>query len=435
MRPTTTPRLLGALGLASVLTLPVLGLSTPAYAADAPAGAFSDAYGLSIDTTLLQGNVPVKVGPLAPTSSSCPPAAMPKTATVLGGGDAMVAKAAVLNSGTSADCAVPVSAAMAQVENADALGLAAPIKIHADSVTSTATADCTKNPAGSTKILNLTVGGTPVPLPLDQAPNTELLAPIFNPLGLRVILNEQHPAANGRGIVVNGIHIIAGAFGALPVGGPIVRGDVVISHAAAGVVCPGGPGSTNGTLPAPAITFDKTADPSTAKQGQTVTYTATVTNTSTTACEVLRFIEHVAPPFTLVSTAGPLGTKFDTPAPVRTDGGVNAVLRPTGVSIAPKASVTQTFVVTVKDDAAPGTYYDSLEIFCGPNGDFVSGPLAPVTIPADTPPVVKPPVVKPPVTVVSAPPALPRTGGAPVLGALAVLLTAAGLGLRKLRTV
>ncbi len=433
MRPTTTTRLLGAVGLASVLTLPLLGVSTPAYAADAPAGAFSDAYALSIDTTLLQGNVPVKVGPLAPTSSSCPPAATPKTATVLGGGDAQVAKAAVLNSGTSADCAAPVSNAMAQVENADALGLAAPIAIHADSVTTTASADCTKNPTASTKILNLTVGGTPVPLPLDQAPNTEILAPIFNPLGLRVIINEQHPAASGRGIVVNGIHIIAGAFGALPVGGPIVRGDIVISHAAAGVVCPGGPGGTNGSLPAPDITFAKSADPTTAKQGETVTYTATVTNTSTTSCEVLRFIEHIAPPFTFVSTAGPLGTKTDSPAPVRGDGGVDAVLRPTGVSIASKASVTQTFVVKVKDDAAPGTYYNSLEIYCGPNGNFISGPLAPVTIPADVP-VVTPPVVKPPVTVVSAPPALPRTGGAPLLGGLAVLLTAAGLGLRRFRT-
>ena len=420
--------------VATTLGAPMLlGLTaSPATAATVPAGAFADAYGLSIDTTVLAGNIPVQVDPIAPSSSSCPPAAMPKTASLLSGGDPAVAEVGLLNTGAATDCAVPKSLASAQVENADALGLAGPIAIHADSITSTASADCAANPTGSTRIVNLTVGGTAVPLPLDQAPNTELLAPIFNPLGIRVILNEQHPAASGRGIVVNGIHIIASDSGALPIGGEVIRGDVVISHAAAGVVCPGGPGSTNGTLPPPDITFDKTAAPSVAEPGDTVTYTAKVTNTSTTPCEVLRFIEHVAPPFELVSTAGPLGTTYDTPAPVRTDGGVDAVLRPTGVVIAAKGSVTQTFAVKVKDGAAPGTYYDSLEIFCGPNGNFVSGPLAPVTIPAEVPVVVPPKA--PPVTVVVAPPTLPRTGGAPVLAALAVLLTGAGISLRRLRT-
>ncbi len=425
MRPSTTTRLLGSLALTAPLAL---CLTTPAHAADVPAGAFGEAYGLSVDTTILQGNVPVKVGPLAPVSSSCPPASAAKTASLLSGGDAQVAQVGVLNTGAGTDCTAKKSMASAQVTNANALGLAAPIAIHADAITSTATVDCATAPKGGTVITNLTVGGTAIPLPTDVPPNTEVAGAIFNPLGLKVIINEQHPAASGRGIVVNGLHIIASNTGVLPIGGGVIRGDVVISHAVAGVVCPGGPGTDNGGLPAPDITFAKSADPTTAKQGETVTYTATVTNTSTTGCEVLRFIEHIAPPFTLVSTAGPLGTATDTPAPVRTDGGTDAVLRPTGVTIAPKASVTQTFVVKVKDDAAAGTYYDSLEIYCGPNGNFVSGPLAPVTIPGV---VVEPPVVKPPVTVVSVPPTLPRTGGAPVLGGIALLLTGAALGLRR----
>jgi uncharacterized repeat protein (TIGR01451 family) len=217
------------------------------------------------------------------------------------------------------------------------------------------------------------------------------------------------------------------------VGGGLIRGDVVVSHAAAGVVCPGGPGTSNGTLPAPDITFAKTATPTSAAPGDTVTYAATVTNTSATACEVLRFIEHVAPAFDLVSSSGPLGTKLDTPAPTRADGGVDAVLRPTGVSIPAKGSVTQTFVVKVKSGAAPGTYYDSLEIYCGPNGNFVSGPLAPVTVTGTVTPVT-PPGVTPPVTVVDAPPTLPRTGGVPLAAGAAVLLVGAALGLSRLRT-
>ena len=425
----STPRLAGAL---VALALPLLagGLSTPAQAATVAPGGFAEAYGLSIDTTILQNNVPVKVNPQAPIASSCLPTTAAKTNSLLGAGDAQVAKAAVLNTGAGTDCVKKAALASAQTTNVDALGLAAPLKIHADAITSTASVSCAAAPTGSTVITNLTVGGTAVPLPTNVAPNTEIAAAIFNPLGLRVIVNEQHPAQTGRGIVVNGLHIIAANTGVVPVGGGVIRGDVVISHATTGVVCPGGPGGSNGSLPAPDITFAKTATPTTAKPGDTVTYKATVTNTSSTACEVLRFIEHVAPAFDLVSSAGPLGTALDSPAPTRADGGVDAVLRPTAVKIPAKGSVVQTFVVKVKANATPGTYYDSLEVFCGPNGDFVSGPLAPVTVPAATP---ARPGVTPPVTVVDTPPTLPRTGGLP-FGTAAALLMVAGYGVHRVRT-
>ena len=107
------------------------------------------------------------------------------------------------------------------------------------------------------------------------------------------------------------------------------------------------------------------------------------------------------------------------------------MLRPTGVKIAPGASVVQTFVVKVKDGAAPGTYYDSLEIYCGPNGNFVSGPLAPVTIPAEGPlPETDGEQGAP---VIDVTPSLPRTGGAPLAAAGALVLLAAGFGLRRMR--
>ena len=425
-------RLVGALA-AVALPLTLGGLTTSAQAATTPVapGGFAEAYGLSIDTTILQNNVPVKVAPRAPIASSCLPTTAAKTNSELNAGDAQVAKAAVLNTGAGTDCVAKKALASAQTTNVDALGVAAPIAIHADAITSTASVSCAAAPTGSTVITNLTVGGTKVPLPTDVAPNTEILAQVFNPLGLRVLVNEQHPAQSGRGIVVNGLHIIAANTGVVPVGGGVIRGDVVISHATTGVVCPGGPGGSNGSLPAPDITFAKKATPTTAKPGATVTYTATVTNTSSTACEVLRFIEHVAPAFDLVSSSGPLGTALDSPAPTRADGGVDAVLRPAAVKIPAKGSVVQTFVVKVKAGATPGTYYDSLEVFCGPNGDFVSGPLAPVTVPAAT---VDRPGVTPPVTVVDTPPTLPRTGGLPFGTAAAVLLMVGGYGLHRVRT-
>ena len=427
---TSSTSLLRRTGAVLVLALPIaLASALPAQAATPPAGGFAEAYGLSIDTTLLQNNVPVKVEPQAPSASSCPPAVGTKTNQLLAAGDAQVAKADVLNTSAGTDCTKPTATAMAQTANVNALGAAAPLAIHADAITSTSSTSCTTAPVGSTVVTNLTVGGTAVPLPTTIPPNTDVLPQVFGPLGIRVILNEQHPASTGRGLVVNGVHIIASNSGALPIGGGVIRGDVIISHAVSGVVCPGGPGTTNGGLPAPDISFAKVATPTSVVAGDTVTYKATVSNTSTTDCEVLRFIEHVAPAFDLVSSSGPLGTALDDPAPARADGGVDAVLRPVGVVIAAGKSVVQTFTVKVKDGAAPGTYYDSLEIFCGLNGNFVSGPLAPVTVTAPQ----APPIVTPPVTVES-PQQLPRTGGAPLVAGAALLLLLAGFGLHRVRT-
>ncbi|MCU1595355.1 MAG: putative repeat protein family [Frankiales bacterium] len=421
------------LGSIVAITVPLVlgGMQTSASAATVDSGGFAEAYGLLIDATLLQGNVPVTVGPLAPVASSCPPASGVKTTQLLGAGDPTVARADVLNTGAATDCSGNKSLASAQTTNVTALGAAAPLKIETDEITATSGTTCATAPKGSTVIANLKVGGTAVPLPTDIPPNTDLLPQLFGPLGIRVILNEQHPAASGRGLVVNGLHIIAAGAGALPIGGAVIRGDVIISHAVSGVVCPGGPGSDNGGLPKPDISFTKVANPTTAKPGEKVTYTATVTNTSTTPCEVLKFVEHVSPAFNLGSSAGAFGTALDTPAPVRTDGGVDAVLRPTGLTIAPGKSAVQTFTVTVKPTTAPGTYYDSLEIYCGLNGNFVSGPLAPVTVPAAAAPA--PPAVTPPVDVAGpAAPQLPRTGGSPLPAAAAlVLLASAAVIYRK----
>lgn len=347
-------------------------------------------------------------------------------------GDARVAQADVLRSGAGTDCTKNSALASAQTTNLDALGAASPLAIHADVITATSGTTCTTAPKGSTVFANLTVGGTAVPLPTDVAPNTDLLPELFGPLGIRVILNEQHPGASGRGLVVNGLHIIAAGTGTLPVGGSVIRGDVIVSHAVSGMVCPGGPGSATGGLPAPGITFTKTAAPLTPEAGDSVTYTATVHNSSNAGCEVLKLVDHIAPAFDLVSTAGAFGKTTDTPAPVRTDGGVDAVLRPTTLTIAPGASAVQTFTVKVKDKAVPGTYYNSLELYCGVNGDFVSGPLAPVTVVATGTTGSVSPITA--ATPPAAQPTLPRTGGTPMVAFGALLLLTAGLGLRRLRT-
>ena len=418
---------LAAAGATAVALLGV-GSAAPASAAESVSGGFADAKGIIVDLTVLTqiglpgplGGTPIDPNTFSTASQSCPPnAGKPAEGAFPGNVDAApAATAATLNTMAGANCAGPSAVASAQTEGLKALFNAGVPLITADVIRAQANSDCTKAPnAAGTVITGLSIAGQAIPDPLAQ-PNRRIEIPGV----ATVIINEQNPTADGRGIVVNGLHIIGAS--------PLLKGDLIISHAVSGVVCDpadGGPGSdftgVNGAKPT--ITFDKDATPSTANAGDTVTYNATVRNVSTAPCEVRRFIDHLDPAFDFVSTDGAFGKTPVTPAPLRGDKGVEVILNPTGLTIAPGASVKQTFVVKLKGDVKPGTYYNNLEIFCLVNGNFASGPLAPVTVPA---PVVAPPVVAPPAPV---PQELPRTGSAPFVAGAALLLLAGAAGVAR----
>ena len=411
------------LASASALALAVLVAAPAAPAAAqsaAPAGGFADARGIILDLTVLTaiplpgafGSTPLDPNTFATSSQSCPPQAPePVMDTLLNVPAAPAATAATVSTMAGARCDAPTAVASAQTEGLTALVNAGVPLITADLIRAQANSDCTKAPnAEGSLFVNLRVagqaiGGTP-------APNTEIPLPGIGTL----IINEQRPTADGRGIVVNGLHLIGE--------GPLLRGDLVISHASSGVVCPNGKGSEVAEgLDAPAITFDKDATPTTAKAGDTITYDATVTNTSDEPCDVISFFDHLNPVFEFVSTSGGFGTEADDPVPVRGDGGQDVVLRPTDVVIEPKASVKQQIVVKLKGDVKPGTYFNNLEIFCALNGNFASGPLAPVTVAA--------PVAAAPPAPAPAPMELPRTGGTPLLALGALLLVGSAAGVRR----
>ncbi|MDT7537318.1 MAG: hypothetical protein QOI82_903 [Actinomycetota bacterium] len=411
---------------AAALTALALGAS-PATAATPVSGGFANANGIIVDLTVLTaipvpgpfGGTPIDPNTFASSSQSCPPtAAKSDPHELLNVGAEPAADANTIDTDAMAKCNVSdaVSSAAAQTEGLKALFNGAVPVITADVIRAQANSDCTKAPnAAGSQFVNLTIAGQAIPA--NPPPNTTIpLGPIGS-----VIVNEQHPSANGRGIVVNGLHVIGAS--------PLLRGDLIISHAVSGVVCPNGAGSKfDPPLTKPDITFAKDANPSTAHAGDTVTYTATVTNTSAADCDVLRFFDHLDPAFDYVSTEGGFGKTVTTPAPKRSDGGTDVIVVPSGVTLAAGKSLTQTFVVTLKADVKPGTYYNNLELFCAVNGDFASGPLAPVTVPA---PVVAPP---PPPPAAPAPEQLPRTGGAPLLAAAGLLLMVGVAGIRRAAT-
>jgi len=429
MRSSVLTRIAPAALLALLITLP---LSAAATAAVAPApGASAEAYGVFVDVKLLPVQVPVRAGPISHAAQDYPPGAnAPDSDSVAELGplpdDASLVKHVGVLTTLAGANAAPQAAASAQAADvsllADAAGVPA---ISADLVRAQANSSCTAAPnATGTTFVNLSVGGQPIEG--TPPPNTVIDLQVA-----KVILNEQHPASDGRGIVVNALHVIS-----TTTGDPLFRGDIVVAHAMSTVACPNGAPSTGGNNE---VQITKSVSPTTAAPGDTLTYTATITNKAAADCLVTAAIDHLPVGFEFVSTSGGLGTALDiTPPQARPGGGLDLVLG-NGKVIAPNASVNQTFVVKVGADVAPGVYFNNVELFCANLGNFVKGLDAPVTVTA-------PPAAAPtPTTAVAEPPApsfggdqpveLPRTGSTPALGLTALALLGAATLLMWLRHV
>jgi len=426
MRSSVPTRIAPAALLVFLISLP---LTTSASAAPAPApGASAEAYGVFVDVKLLPAQVPVRVDPLSHAAQDYPPGgSAPDSDSVLEAGpipdDASLLKHVGVLSTLAGANAKPEAAASAQAADvsllADAAGVPA---ISADLVRAQANSSCTAPPNSTgTTFVNLTVGGEPIEGSPD--PNTVIDLQVA-----KVILNEQHPASDGRGIVVNAIHVIS-----TTTGDPLFRGDIVVAHAMSTVACPNGAPSTGGDND---LQITKSVSPTSALPGDTLTYSATITNKSEQDCLVTAVIDHLPVGFEFVSTSGGLGNALDiSPPQARPGGGLDLVLG-NGKVIAPNGSVNQTFVVKVGDDVAPGVYFNNVEVFCANLGNFVKGLDAPVTVTAPPSPSPPPVLVEDPpgpVTGGDQPVELPRTGASALLGLTSVALLTLFLLVRRVR--
>lgn len=426
---TTAVRRLAAAGLAlAAVALAVPVGSAQAQATSTAPSSAADAYGLDVDVSLLPVNIPINEGPFARATQEFPPlAAEPAEAELLGAGPIPAGGELVQNIGVLQSLAgangAPLAVASSQAVDVALLSQGGAPMISADIIRAQSSTDCTSPPSSAgTEFVNLTVAGSTDPIP-EPPPNTELAPQLFNPLGLKVILNEQHPTADGRGLVVNAIHIYNFSPPTIP---GIFVGDIIVAHAMSTVNCPNGAGSTG--PPDSDIFITKEADKAQVAPGGTVTYTANVKNNSDAACLVNRFTDHAPAPFELVSTSGAFGTVAE--VELRPGGGQDIVIKPEALTIAPGATATQTFVLKVKDDAAPGVYFNNVEILCANLGNWVKGLDAPVEVTGIAPPAPLPdPEPRPE--------PLPRTGSSRDLQVLAGigLLGAALLIRRKAITI
>lgn len=422
-----------ALGVAGMLGLTAMAVApgTPGAGAQATtpataAGSAADAYSLMVDVRLVTATVPVLVTPLARASQVSPPEQpAANQAQVLTAGPApadssVVDRVGVMTSSARATT-TPQATAISEAADVNLLGAGVAARVRADVVRAQANADCNAAPNATVTFVNLSVNGTPITN--TPAPNTVI------DLGIaKLILNEQRPAFDGRGIVVNAIHVVS-----TNTGDPLLRGDVVVSHAMSTVNCPNGAGTTGTDS---VVKLIKDVTPTSGVTGTQLTYTAKVTNNATEACLINHVVDHLPVGFEFVSTAGELGTAATTRA--RPDTGIDVFVG-NGVSIPVGGTKTQTFVVKIGKDVKPGVYFNNVEIFCADIGNFVKGLDAPVEVLAvvqtaattttSTTSTTEPPLVQ---ARGSAPAdELPETGAMAALRILGALALAAGLWLRR----
>lgn len=339
----------------------------PAHAAE-PGGPASsaDAYGLLVDGRLVQANVALQVDPVARAVQDFPSAAeTPAETSVRRFGpapsDGSVVKTAGVMTSVASATGAPNAMASAEVHDVALLGATSPL-VTADVVRAQANSDCLADPnATGTVFENLRVNG--VPVDTTPAPNTVIDAGVA-----KVILNEQRPAFDGRGIVVNGIHVLSTTSG-----DALFRGDVIVSHAVTTVNCPNGAGTTGESND---LAFELAADPEVADPGTEVTYTARVTNSSPEPLLVTQLIDHMAPPLEFVSTSGDFGTEADRTAK-RANGGTDVVVG-NGTTIPAGETFEQTFVGRVQGRAQPGVYYNNVELLSADRGNYATGLDTPV---------------------------------------------------------
>ncbi|HEU0132527.1 MAG TPA: hypothetical protein VFQ85_16195 [Mycobacteriales bacterium] len=407
--------------------------AVPAAAATPPPGAVAE--GIAVDVhTLFSPQEDITQA----RATQEGPSTAPAVAAVAGPVSAGPLGAVTALTSLAHTTAAPSAEATAGVSDLELNDLAGAPVVSAKLIGVTARAGCTEAPSATLAAVDLLVAGTPV----DAAtvpPNTELAPQVFNPLGLKAVLNEQHPAADGRGIVVNALHVFQ--VGALPLPDAFALfGDATVAHARGGVACPNGAGSTGAGND---VAFHDDVAPAVAKPGATVTYDARLAlgEHASGSCLVSRFLVHLPAGFDYVSTSGPFGT--DASTTTRPGGGTDVEIRSPLPPALVDDTVTQQVVATVGPDTAPGTYYEDVEVWCAVHGNWVKGLNTAVTVP---PPVTPPPTTPPPtprVTPPATPPAtappappdrdatMPKTGAPGALGGVACALLAGAYALRR----
>jgi hypothetical protein len=360
-------------GFVSLLAAVALGAAGAAPAAAAGPGASSDAYGLLVDTTLQPSQANVAVGPLARAAQDFPraaPGSDPDQAAQLSAGpypaDGSLVQHVGVSTATAGASGVPTTLAKAEANDVQLLKSGPAARITADSVTAQANADCASNPdAAGTAFVNLQINGTPLNNP---APNT-----VIDLGNAKVIINEQRRAADGRGFVVNAIHLIAPSSGTA-----LFTGDVIVGHAASSVACTNGAATTGGSN---SLTVATTVSRSAVGAGGEVGYAIAAQNNGGAACPVRALTLHTPPGFEFVRASGGAGT--GPAATTARPGGVDITLG--GAFAFPAGGTLQEDVVLrVTADARSGDAFVGTELRCA-SANALGGLAAPVTLDLEPP--------------------------------------------------
>lgn len=358
-------------------------------------GSVARAFGVRVHVVSPLGDPSVEVDP-TPLASAADPSVSRKTERVLGplrapeDGSVVSDARALIADASRGLSPAPAARAEALVSHVALFEESGVPLIEAETVRAVSDTACagssSRSSAAGSTLAGLRVAGqvfdaTPEPnteIPLVYDAGTP--ADASDDLGVRLILNEQTPAAQGAGLIVTMIHAILYT----PADPANIFADVRIAESFSTVWCGGG-----GPRPVRIIDFDKVAtrtdsDPrgalddgiATAHRGETVTWTVTITNRSDTGCGLATILDSLPPHFGFVRTGG----EFIDVVP-EIDGR-DVIWTPAGrqLQLDAGATITQTITARVASDAPYGTYTNLFTIFESSCSEATGGLLGPVTV-------------------------------------------------------
>lgn len=365
------------LSVAALVGLAIALVAAPGAAQTATNTSHADAFGLKVTVSPFQQD-PIRVGPTPKVNVFMPPQQEAASDQVAEAGPvpddgALVQYVRAVKVTGDGDVAAGTATATAETAALSLFGgqITADVLKAVSTTTCAAPGDAASASAGS-QVVGLNLGGNEIPLTPEPNEVTIRLAQEDGTGLADVRVYEVVPDGEGRGWTTRMLHIFT-----LDPLTQAVNGEIIVGEAHSAVTCgtaAAGPnGATNGAGGDNEVLISQTVDPGAPSLGQSVTYDITVRNTGTQNCTVYEVTDRLAPVLTYASAGGFLA---DVEGVV--DGREVLFSNPVGWPLEAGKSLDGTVTATVAEDAAPGTYTNTViaRTTCG----VFTGVGAPITI-------------------------------------------------------
>lgn len=360
--------------LAVVLALP----AAPSAAQDASQNdeaeaLVSDAYGVSVETDMLNGMAEVvRAGPVPEVRVEMPPQADEEVATLAQVGPVpatgeLVGYVRNLRVRAGGELSAGSAHAVAETEAVELLdGAITADALRAVSTTTCPQAGTPEEASDGSAFANLVIGGQEIDA--TPPPNTTISLSQGGQGIAEVVVREVVPDDDALGWTVRALRVST----LDPVTG-LVNAEIIVGEAHSSLVCTGEI-SPPADEDRPDLRIDKEPSIDSAQPGETLSYDISVANTAEHACTIWRVTDHLPRGFTFVEAGGDFAE-----ADANVEGRSVHLRNLSGWTLEPGETLDGTITVRISSRTPAGTYFDDVEVRSS-CGSARTGPTAPVTV-------------------------------------------------------